>query len=73
MTPSGWFSAYVIAGILFCLWNARSRFFQTVAANLKANGQPWVLFIALLVGVFIWPLGALVSLVGWIRVWKRGH
>lgn len=68
-----WLVAYFAIGTLFCLWNSTSRFFQTWASIMKAQGRSWLIAFVVAIGMCIWPLGALGYLLFWLRAMALGR
>lgn len=58
-----WISGYIGIGVLWGLWNSTSRTFRTVASNANVHGQSWALLVAFMIGVFLWPIGLVTTVV----------
>lgn len=56
-------SCYLGVGLVWCLWNSSSRMFQRSVAMSNEMKKPWITLIALIIGMFIWPLGLIGILV----------
>lgn len=48
---------YVVTGVLWALWNGRSRFAHRVAERLKADRLAWCHAVGFVLAVLLWPLG----------------
>lgn len=64
-------SIYLACGILYCLWNTRSRFFQAYMAQQFALGRWWMPAISFCAGVLVWPVGATVTLAWFLARGRR--
>lgn len=50
-------SCYLGCGLIWVLWNSSSRMFQRSVAMSNAMKKPWITLIALVIGLFTWPIG----------------
>lgn len=58
-----WISGYIGLGFLWGLWNSTSRSFRAVASNANAHGQSWTLLVAFTIGILLWPVGFVTTVI----------
>ena len=62
-----WVGAYMTMGVVWSFFNASSNTYRTWEYDTQKAGYSWVIPIVFVAGIFTWPIGFTVTLIGIAR------